>query len=208
MYLWIFSCLKELLSSEQFCKRYLYSNYSLEIEEQLSGLLRMWSDNDNWFCYWARYDEPDAWVFSDPPKRWKCGIVHLAEYELATHTDLKYKDLLRAVYILCRILKAAEPDELRLDCSKCFSQIETFVSVSFMTWGWVDWGSLRGPTLSSMEKEKSKMAWWSLKTFIHYSCQNKNSSINLIWVVVNTHASFLFLCFVKGGGGGGIIWEE
>jgi len=77
----------------------------------------MWTDPNNWFCYWARYDNPEeAWVFSNPPKRWKCGIVHLADYALETHDDLKYKDFCRAVYILSRIQKAAEPEELRLDC--------------------------------------------------------------------------------------------
>jgi len=95
----------------------VFSHYNLEVEEQPSGLLKMWTDPNNWFCYWARYDNPEeAWVFSNPPKRWKCGIVHLADYALETHDDLKYKDFCRAVYILSRIQKAAEPEELRLDC--------------------------------------------------------------------------------------------
>lgn len=109
------SCFQEFLSSEQFCKRYVFSHYNLEDEELPSGLLGMWSDNNIWACYWAPSDEPDAWVFSDPPKRWKCGIVHLADYDIKEHEDLRYKDFLHAVYILCRIQKAAEPDELRLD---------------------------------------------------------------------------------------------
>ena len=79
----------------------------------------MWTDPDNWFCYWARRGDPNYWVFADPPKRWKCGVVHLAEYELETHRELRYKDFCRALYILSRIQKAAEPEELRLDCSKC-----------------------------------------------------------------------------------------
>ena len=76
----------------------------------------MWTDPNNWFCYWAHYDNPEAWIFSNPPKRWKCGIVHLTDYALETHPDLKYKDFCRAVYILSRIQKVAEPEELRLDC--------------------------------------------------------------------------------------------
>ncbi|XP_068672409.1 uncharacterized protein [Montipora foliosa] len=108
---------KVLLSSEQFCKRYVYSQYDLEVEEQASGMLKMWSDRSSWFCYWANYEEPDAWVFSVVPRRWKCGVVHLADYELKTHTDLKYRDFLRALFILQRIQKAAEPDELLLDCA-------------------------------------------------------------------------------------------
>lgn len=80
----------------------------------------MWTDPDNWFCYWARRGDPNYWIFADPPKRWKCGVVHLAEYELETHHELRYKDFCRALYILSRIQKAAEPEELRLDCSKCF----------------------------------------------------------------------------------------
>ena len=113
------SCFKVLLSSEQFCKRYLYRHYNLEDEERPSGILGTWSNNDIWACYWLDsdpydYDDPEFWVFSDPPRRWKCGIVHLADYDLKMHKDLKYKDFLRAVYILCRIQKAAY--ELDLDC--------------------------------------------------------------------------------------------
>lgn len=107
---------KELLSSEQFYKRYVLSHFNLELEEQPSGLLNMWTDPDNWFCYWARRGDPNYWVFADPPKRWKCGVVHSAEYELETHRELRYKDFCRALYILSRIQKAAEPEELRLDC--------------------------------------------------------------------------------------------
>ena len=80
----------------------------------------MWTDPNNWFCYWTRTNDPNAWVFSNPPRRWKCGIVHLADYELETHHELKYRDFCRALYILSRIQKAAEPEELHLDCSKCF----------------------------------------------------------------------------------------
>lgn len=80
----------------------------------------MWTDPDNWFCYWAQWSDPNYWVFADPPKRWKCGVVHLAEYELETHRELRYKDFCRALYILSRIQKAAEPEELQLDCSKYF----------------------------------------------------------------------------------------
>lgn len=115
-----FSLFQELLSSEQFYKRYVLSHFNLELEEQPSGLLNMWTDPDNWFCYWAGRGDPNYWIFADPPKRWKCGVVHLAEYELETHRELRYKDFCRALYILSRIQKAAEPEELRLDCSKCF----------------------------------------------------------------------------------------
>lgn len=80
----------------------------------------MWTNPDNWFCYWAQWSDPNYWVFADPPKRWKCGVVHLAEYELETHGELRYKDFCRALYILSRIQKAAEPEELQLDCSKYF----------------------------------------------------------------------------------------
>jgi len=105
----------DLLSSEQFCKRYVLSHHNLEVEEQPSGLLKMWNDPDDWLCSWAHHEE-EAWVFSKPPKRWKCGIVHLRDYALETHADLKYKDFCRAVYILSRIQKAAEPEELQLHC--------------------------------------------------------------------------------------------
>ncbi|KAJ7340457.1 hypothetical protein OS493_003205 [Desmophyllum pertusum] len=75
----------------------------------------MWSTPEYWFCYWARYDNADqAWVFSDLPKRWKCGIVHLADYALEADSELKYKDLCRAVYILSRIQRDAK--EFGLDC--------------------------------------------------------------------------------------------
>lgn len=111
---------QEQLSSEQFCKRYLFSHYNLEVEEQPSGHLRMWSEPNSWFCAWAQFSDANAWVFSDLPKRWKCGIVHLADYSLEADRDLKYKDLCRAVHILSRIQKAATPEELRLDCGKCF----------------------------------------------------------------------------------------
>ena len=89
----------------------------------------MWTDPNNWFCYWARYDNPEeAWVFSNPPKRWKCGIVHLADYALETHADLKYKDFCRAVYILSKIQKAAEPEELRLDCGNYYEFVLSYTS--------------------------------------------------------------------------------
>ena len=56
------------------------------------------------------------YVFADPPKRWKSGIVHLAEYSLESDKNLRYKDFFRAVTILMRIQKAAV--ELKLDHRK------------------------------------------------------------------------------------------
>ena len=55
-------------------------------------------------------------MFSDPPERWKCGIVHLAKYKLESDKYLRYKDFFQAVAILMRIQKAAE--QLDLDCGK------------------------------------------------------------------------------------------
>ena len=93
----------------------MFSHYNLDVEEEPTGFLEMWSTPEYWFCYWARYDNADqAWVFSDLPKRWKCGIVHLADYALEADSELKYKDLCRAVYILSRIQREAK--ELELDC--------------------------------------------------------------------------------------------
>lgn len=110
-----FFCCQELLSSEQFSKRYAFNHYNLDVEDEPTGFLKTWSNPDSWFCYWAcRETANQAWVFSDLPKRWKCGIVHLADYSLETHAGLKYKDFCRAVYILTRIQKMAK--ELRLDC--------------------------------------------------------------------------------------------
>ena len=56
------------------------------------------------------------YVFADPPKRWKCGIVHLPEYSLESDKNLRYKDFFQAVTILMRIQKAAV--EFQLDCRK------------------------------------------------------------------------------------------
>lgn len=84
----------------------------------------MWTEPTSWFCYWDDYEQPNAWVFSVVPKRWKCGIVHLADYDCKEHTDLNYKDFLRALYILSRIQKAAKPDALCLDSCKCFISLD------------------------------------------------------------------------------------
>lgn len=95
----------------------MLEHYNLTDEEMPSGHLKVWTTPDEWFHYWEdNADQSNAYVFSDPPKRWKCGIVHLADYTLGSDTDLKYKDLLKAVYILTRIQIAAV--ELDLDCSK------------------------------------------------------------------------------------------
>jgi len=108
---------KELLSSEQFCKRYALRHYNLTDEEEPAGHLNVWTTPDEWFYYWdENADLSNVYVFSDPPKRWKCGIVHLADYTLESDKELKYKDLLKALYILTRIQIAAV--ELDLDCRK------------------------------------------------------------------------------------------
>lgn len=108
---------QELLSSEQFCKNYVLSHYNFTDEEKPSGHLKVWTTPDEWFYYWdENAEKSNVYVFSDPPKRWKCGIVHLADYTLGSDKELKYKDLLKAVYILTRIQIAAE--ELELDCGK------------------------------------------------------------------------------------------
>ena len=95
----------------------MLEHYNLTDEEMPSGHLKVWTTPDEWFHYWEdNADQSNVYVFSDPPKRWKCGIVHLADYTLGSDTELKYKDLLKAVYILTRIQIAAA--ELELDCSK------------------------------------------------------------------------------------------
>ena len=112
--------LQEVISSESFYKAYTLSHYNFDNEEQPSGHLAAWQDPEEWFCYWddsyADDKTADAYVFSDPPERWKCGIVHLAKYKLESDKDLRYKDFFRAVAILMRIQKAAE--QLDLDCGK------------------------------------------------------------------------------------------
>ena len=109
--------IQELLSSEQFCKDYVLSHYDFNDEEEPSGHLKVWTTPDEWFYYWdENANKSNVYVFSDPPKRWKSGIVHLADYTLGSDKELKYKDLLKAVYILTRIQTAAE--ELGLDCGK------------------------------------------------------------------------------------------
>ena len=106
-----------VISSEQFCKSYVLSHYDFEDEETPSGHLAGWLVPDTWYPYWdENADKSNMFVFSDPPKRWKCGIVHLAKYTLQSHKELKYKDFFQAVYILMRIQKAAE--ELQLDCGE------------------------------------------------------------------------------------------
>ena len=92
-------------------------HFNLTDEEKPSGHLKVWTTPDEWFYYWdENADQSNAYVFSDLPKRWKCGIVHLADYTLESDKELKYKDLLKALYILTRIQIAAV--ELELDCSK------------------------------------------------------------------------------------------
>lgn len=82
-----------------------------------TGHLHSWQDPEEYFCYWdANDDGSNMYIFSDPPKRWKCGIVHLAEFTLQSYKELKYKDFLQAVGILMRIQRAA--GELELDVGK------------------------------------------------------------------------------------------
>lgn len=95
----------------------MLKHYDFDDEEEPTGHLAEWEDPDNWFYYWEENaDKSNVFVFSDPPKRWKCGIVHLAKFKLESHKELKYKDFFQAVRILTRIQKAAT--ELELDCSK------------------------------------------------------------------------------------------
>ena len=108
---------QEAISSEQFFKSYVLHHYDFEDEKEPSGHLAEWQNPDDWFYYWEENaDKSNLYVFSDPPKRWKCGIVHLAKYTLESHKDLKYRDFFQAVLVLMRIQKAA--DELNLDCGK------------------------------------------------------------------------------------------
>ncbi|KAJ7340456.1 hypothetical protein OS493_003204 [Desmophyllum pertusum] len=124
---------KELLSSEQFCKNYVLSHYNFDDEEEPTGHLQSWSDPDKCFYYWDENDDKsNLWVFSDPPKRWKCGIVHLVDYALGSHKELKYKDFLQAVYILIRIQIAAE--ELELDCGSCGIEGAGVVETCLFPW--------------------------------------------------------------------------
>jgi len=124
---------KELLSSEQFSKMYVFNYFNLDVEDEPTGFLKTWSNPDYWFCYWTRRENVNqAWVFSDLPKRWKCGIVHLADYSLQTHHDLKYKDFCRAVYILTRIQRMAK--ELRLDCGAWGNEGAGLIEVCMFPW--------------------------------------------------------------------------
>ena len=106
-----------VISSERFFKSYVLRHYDFEDEEKPSGHLAEWQNPDDCFYNWdENADKSNLYVFSYPPKRWKCGIVHLAEYTLKSHKDLKFKDLFQAVLILMKIQKAA--DELHLECGK------------------------------------------------------------------------------------------
>ena len=120
--MYLFTFIQEVISSESFYKTYTLGHYNFDDEEQPSGHLAVWQNPEEWFCYWNDDnnddDDSDLYVFADPPKRWKCGIVHLAEYKLESDKDLRYKDFYRAVAILMKIQKAA--DELQLDCGKPF----------------------------------------------------------------------------------------
>lgn len=123
----------EIISSEQFCKRYVLSHYDFDDEEVPTGHLKEWQDPEEWFYYWdENADKSNVYVFSDPPKRWKCGIVHLANYTLQSDKELKYKDFFRAVCILKRILKAAM--ELDLDCSAYANEGTGIVEVCLFPW--------------------------------------------------------------------------
>lgn len=124
---------KEMFSSEQFSKNYVLNHYNFDDEEQPSGHLYAWSDPEEWFHYWDdNEDNSNVWVFSNPPKRWKCGIVHLASYSLVSDKQLKYKSFLRAVYILSRIKKAAE--ELGLDCGAWANEGSGLIETCLFPW--------------------------------------------------------------------------
>ncbi|XP_078346773.1 uncharacterized protein LOC144632041 [Oculina patagonica] len=124
---------KELLSSELFCKNYVLSHYDFNDEEEPSGHLLTWSSPDNWTWYWnENADCSNVYVFSDPPKRWKCGIIHLANYTLGSDKELKYKHLLKAVYILARIQTAAH--KLALDCWAFGNEGGGFVETCLFPW--------------------------------------------------------------------------
>ena len=111
-------CLQELLSSQQFWKNYYaLSHIDCSDEENPTGHLKSWQDPDCFYCYWdENEDKSNIYVFSEPPKRWKCGIIHLSNFTLQSCQDIKYKDFFYAVRILMRIQKAAT--ELELDCGK------------------------------------------------------------------------------------------
>lgn len=110
------------MTSEQFWKSYTLKHYDFSDEEAPTGHLEVWQDPEEWYCYWDdREDKSDIHVFSDPPKRWKCGIVHLANFTLGSDKDIKYKDFLRAIVILMKLHKAG--GELQLDCGEFDSNL-------------------------------------------------------------------------------------
>ena len=106
--------LQELLSSGLFWKNYVQKNFDISDEEFPTGHLKVWQDPDFAYYWDDNEDKSNIYVFSEPPRRWKCGIVHPANFTIESHKDIKYKDFLRAVRILLRTQEAAT--ELELDC--------------------------------------------------------------------------------------------
>ena len=106
--------LQELLSSGLFWKNYVQKNFDISDEEFPTGHLQVWQDPDFAYYWDDNEDKSNVYVFSQPPRRWKCGIVHPANFTIESHKDIKYKDFLRAVRILLRTQEAAT--ELELDC--------------------------------------------------------------------------------------------
>lgn len=106
--------LQELLSSGLFWKNYVQKNFDISDEEFPTGHLKVWQDPDFAYYWDDNEDKSNIYVFSEPPRRWKCGIVHPANFTIESHKDIKYKDFLLAVRILLRTQEAAT--ELELDC--------------------------------------------------------------------------------------------
>lgn len=125
---------QELLSSQQFWKNYYaLSHIDCSDEENPTGHLKSWQDPDCFYCYWdENEDKSNIYVFSEPPKRWKCGIIHLSNFTLQSCQDIKYKDFFYAVRILMRIQKAAT--ELELDCGAFGNESDGVVEVCLFPW--------------------------------------------------------------------------
>ncbi|KAJ7340458.1 hypothetical protein OS493_003206 [Desmophyllum pertusum] len=84
------------------------------------------------FSLHTHFVKNEAWVFSDLPKRWKCGIVHLADYALEADRELKYKDLCRAVYILSRIQREAK--EFRIGLWSLGNEGDSSIEMCLFPW--------------------------------------------------------------------------
>lgn len=122
----------ELLSSGLFWKNYVQKNFDISDEEFPTGHLQVWQDPDFAYYWDDNEDKSNIYVFSEPPRRWKCGIVHPANFTIESHKDIKYKDFLRAVRILLRIQEAAT--ELELDCGAYGNESDGEVEVCLIPW--------------------------------------------------------------------------